>query len=291
MDIRNYFPSSGSLPPPPPVNRRSTSRPTARDEATTDNEADNQPPEAAVLNNAAGEGEDGASNASSSSDESSHFSDIRKKSNRTSEDAAQSKSSTSVSRSSASHPTATTEATVEEPEDEDASTSSLPREADVEMKRPQMARKSTGPRRWVADADGSAGNNIRSGRVVKGRPPVRRDTGAKTLPGRGRQQPPVEKKKKRFRPGQLALKEIRRYQKSTELLIKALPFQRLVRDIAKEFMIGVKFQAVALSALQEGAESFLIGMFEDTNLCAIHAKRVTIMPKDMQLARRIRGGS
>ena len=74
------------------------------------------------------------------------------------------------------------------------------------MKRPQMARKSTGPRRWVADADGSAGNNIRSGRVVKGRPPVRRDTGAKTLPGRGRQQPPVEKKKKRFRPGQLALK-------------------------------------------------------------------------------------
>ena len=62
-----------------------------------------------------------------------------------------------------------------------------------------------------------------------------------------------------------------------------------MRDIANEFMVGVRFQAVALSALQEAVESFLIGMFEDTNLCAIHAKRVTIMPKDMQLARRIRG--
>ena len=109
-----------------------------------------------------------------------------------------------VSRCSASPPTATTERTEEEPEDEDASTSSLPREADVEMKTPMMARKSTGPRRWVADADGRAGNNIRSGRVVKERPPVRQDTGVKTLPGRGRRQPPVEKKKeKRFRPGQL----------------------------------------------------------------------------------------
>jgi len=277
MDIRNFFPSSGSVLPHPPVNRRSTSHPPATDEVTTDNEVDNQPPEADVHENAAGEGEDRVSNctASSDDDESSHFSDIRKQSSRTSEDAGQSKPSTT---------------TIEEPEDEDASTSSLPREADVEMKKPQTARKSTGPRRWVADADGRAGNNIRSGRVVKGRPPVRRDTGAKTLPGRGRQHPPVEKNKKRFRPGQLALKEIRRYQKSTELLIKALPFQRLVRDIANEFKIGVRFQAVALSALQEAAESFLIGIFEDTNLCAIHAKRVTIMPKDMQLARRIRGG-
>jgi len=285
MDIRNFFPSSGSSLPPPPVNRRSTSRPTARDDATTDNEVDNQPPVEDVHNNAAGEGED------SSSEESSHFSDIRKQSNRTKEYSGQSKPSTSVSRSSAAPPTASADATVEEPEDEDASASSLSREADVEVKRRQTARKSTGPRKWVADADGRAGNNIRSGRVVKGRPPVRRDTGAKTLPGRGRLQQPVEKKKKRFRPGQLALKEIRRYQKSTELLIRALPFQRLVRDIANEFMIGVRFQAVALSALQEGAESYLIGMFEDTNLCAIHAKRVTIMPKDMQLARRIRGGS
>ena len=80
----------------------------------------------------------------------------------------------------------------------------MPREADVEMKTLMMAKKSTGPRRWVADADGRAGNNIRSGRVVKERPPVRQDTGVKTLPGRGRRQPPVEKKKeKRFKPGQL----------------------------------------------------------------------------------------
>ena len=85
---------------------------------------------------------------------------------------------------------------------EDAPTSSLPVEADAEVKRPQTARKSTGPRRWVAG--GSVANNIRSGRVVKGRPPVRRDTAGKTLPGR--LHPPVEKKKERFRPGQLALK-------------------------------------------------------------------------------------
>ena len=93
----------------------------------------------------------------------------------------------------------------------------------------------------------------------------------------------------RWRPGALALREIRRYQKSTELLIRKLPFQRLVREIAQSFKTELKFQAAALGALQEAAEAFLIGLFEDTNLCAIHAKRVTIMPKDIQLARRIRG--
>nr|AAA33907.1 histone 3 [Oryza sativa]AAA74190.1 histone H3 [Oryza sativa Indica Group] len=97
------------------------------------------------------------------------------------------------------------------------------------------------------------------------------------------------KKPHRFRPGTVALREIRKYQKSTELLIRKLPFQRLVREIAQDFKTDLRFQTSAVRALQEAAERYLVGLFEDTNLCAIHAKRVTIMPKDIQLARRIRG--
>uniref|UniRef100_A0AAV2MTS6 Core Histone H2A/H2B/H3 domain-containing protein n=1 Tax=Knipowitschia caucasica TaxID=637954 RepID=A0AAV2MTS6_KNICA len=99
---------------------------------------------------------------------------------------------------------------------------------------------------------------------------------------------PLEKPH-RYRPGTVALREIRRYQKSTELLIRKLPFQRLVREIAQDFKTDLRFQSAAIGALQEASEAYLVGLFEDTNLCAIHAKRVTIMPKDIQLARRIRG--
>ena len=87
----------------------------------------------------------------------------------------------------------------------------------------------------------------------------------------------------------MALREIKRYQKSTELLISKLPFQRLVREVAESFFPTVCFHPSAIEALQEASEAYLVGLFEDTNLCAIHAKRVTIMPKDIQLARRIRG--
>ncbi|XP_046885273.1 histone H3.3-like [Hypomesus transpacificus] len=97
------------------------------------------------------------------------------------------------------------------------------------------------------------------------------------------------KKPHRYRPGTVALREIRRYQKSTELLIRKLSFQRLVREIAQDFKTDLRFQSSAVMALQEASEAYLVGLFEDTNLCAIHAKRVTIMPKDIQLARRIRG--
>jgi histone H3 len=125
------------------------------------------------------------------------------------------------------------------------------------------------------------------------------------------------KKPHRYRPGTVALREIRHYQKNTELLLKKLPFQRLVREIAQELRSDLRFQSNALLAvilyppihpsftlesvreqlkgivrwiqLQEASEAYLTGLFEDTNLCAIHAKRVTIMPKDLQLARRIRG--
>jgi histone H3 len=97
------------------------------------------------------------------------------------------------------------------------------------------------------------------------------------------------KKPHRYKPGTVALREIRKYQKSTDLLIRKLPFQRLVREIAQDFKSDLRFQSTAILALQEAAEAYLVNLFEDTNLCAIHAKRVTIMPKDIQLARRIRG--
>lgn len=121
----------------------------------------------------------------------------------------------------------------------------------------------------------------------------------------------VQKKPHRYHPGTVALREIRRYQKSTDLLIRKLPFQRLVREIAQSYNEELRFQTSALAALQEAAEAYLVGLFEDTNLCSIRcvfsmfpplvrreidhvcfitdARRVTIMPKDMQLARRIRG--
>ena len=97
------------------------------------------------------------------------------------------------------------------------------------------------------------------------------------------------KKPHRYRPGTVALREIRRYQKSTDLLIRKLPFQRFIREIGQGFKADLQYQATGLLALQESSESYLTTLMEDTNLCAIHAKRVTIMPKDMQLARRIRG--
>ena len=100
---------------------------------------------------------------------------------------------------------------------------------------------------------------------------------------------PVKTKPHRYRPGTVALREIRKYQKSTDLLIQRLPFQRLCREIAQELKTDFRFQSTAILALQEAAEAYLIGMFEDGNLCALHAKRVTIMPRDLQLARRIRG--
>ena len=97
------------------------------------------------------------------------------------------------------------------------------------------------------------------------------------------------KKPHRYRPGTVALREIRKYQRSTELLIRKLPFQRLVREVTCGYHVDLRFQSAALMALQEAAEAYLVGIFEHANLCAIHAKRVTIMPKDIMLARRIRG--
>ncbi|KAJ3532918.1 hypothetical protein NM208_g8217 [Fusarium decemcellulare] len=98
--------------------------------------------------------------------------------------------------------------------------------------------------------------------------------------------------KRRYRPGTVALREIRHYQSNTKLLLRKLPFARLVREIALTVRPrgeGMRWQSQAIMALQEAAEAYMVHLFEDTNLCAIHAKRVTIMQKDIQLARRIRG--
>ena len=107
------------------------------------------------------------------------------------------------------------------------------------------------------------------------------------------------KKPHRYRPGMVALREIRRYQRSTENLIKRTPFQKLIREILQEYRIcpdgpgtpsvQVRFQSTAIAALQEAAENYIVGLFEDVNLLAIHARHVTIMPRDIRLALCIRG--
>ena len=98
--------------------------------------------------------------------------------------------------------------------------------------------------------------------------------------------PPAPRK---YRPGTIALREIRRYQKGTEMLLRKLPFQRLVREVAQAEKDGVRFQASAVLAMQEATEAHMINLFADTCLCCIHGGRVTIQPRDLQLARRLRG--
>lgn len=97
------------------------------------------------------------------------------------------------------------------------------------------------------------------------------------------------RKPHRFRPGTVALREIRKYQRGAELLMRKLPFQRIVREIAQDFKTDLRFKKSAIEALQEAAESYLVELFSKTNLAAIHAKRVTITPKDIQLTRRLGG--
>lgn len=98
-----------------------------------------------------------------------------------------------------------------------------------------------------------------------------------------------QRKKHRFRPGTVALREIRRYQKSTDLVIPKLPFQRLVRELAGDAMNrDLRFSRVALEALQEAAEAYAVEMFQESQICALHNKRTTVHQKDMRLARKLR---
>merc|ERR1712133_270837 len=137
---------------------------------------------------------------------------------------------------------------------------------------------------------------LRKKKMARTKQTARKSTGGKAprkqLAKAARKSAPATggvKKPHRYRPGTVALREIRRYQKSTELLLRKLPFQRLVRDIAQDFKTDLRFQSSAVMALQEASEAYLVGLMKDSNMCAIHAKRVTIMPRDIQLARRIRG--
>ncbi|GHJ84132.1 hypothetical protein NliqN6_0534 [Naganishia liquefaciens] len=150
--------------------------------------------------------------------------------------------------------------------------------------RRMIARKSTGgkvPKK--AFAPGNANDPARTGAGGSKRT-VGAAAAAAAAAGEGR--------KHRYRPGTVALREIRKYQKSTDLLLAKLPFSRVVREVTYElapYAHNLRWQSSALLALQEATEAYLVHLFEDANLCAIHAKRVTIMQKDIQLARRIRG--
>jgi len=121
---------------------------------------------------------------------------------------------------------------------------------------------------------------------------ARKRTGGKPPRRVSQPEPERTRKKHRFRPGTVALREIRKYQKSTGLLMQKLPFSRVVREIAQDMVTvnnNVRWQSTALLALQEATEAYLVHLFEDSYLCTVHAKRVTLMQKDLQLARRIRG--
>lgn len=99
----------------------------------------------------------------------------------------------------------------------------------------------------------------------------------------------LTKKPRRYRPGTVALREIRYFQKTSNLLIGKKPFERLVREIAQNMRPNVRFQTTAVEAIQEAAEAYLVKLMEDSNLCAIHAKRVTVLPKDIKLVLRMKG--
>ena len=139
----------------------------------------------------------------------------------------------------------------------------------------QIARKSTG---------GSSRRKMEHPKKISD--PSKEKAVSKSAPVSG-------KNPKKFRLGYKALLEIRKYQKSTDLLIPKLPFSRLIREVAMNLLEGRgtdwRFQSAAILALQEASEAFLVTLFEDSVLCAMHAKRITVMTRDMELARRIRG--
>ncbi|XP_061875921.1 LOW QUALITY PROTEIN: histone H3-like centromeric protein A [Colius striatus] len=126
----------------------------------------------------------------------------------------------------------------------------------------------------------------------KERAPRRRaPPGSPPPPAPPRRRPPPAEPLRLYRPPQRVLKEIRKYQSSTQLLLRQRPFARLVREICLQFTRGVdyRWQSMALLALQEAAEAFVVRLLEDSYLCSLHARRVTLQPRDVQLARRLRG--
>ncbi|KAJ5921493.1 hypothetical protein N7466_009819 [Penicillium verhagenii] len=168
------------------------------------------------------------------------------------------------------------------PAAEPATTRAEPAEASSPATSPTTSRKSTGGKAASKGVAKGTESGVKKSKAAKKTSNVQ--PGDPTPTGRRR----------RYKPGTVALKEIRRYQRSFDLLIAKLPFARLVREVALDLLpaevgASLRWQSQAIMALQEAAEAFLVHLFEDTNLCALHAKRVTIMQKDIQLARRIRG--
>ncbi|KAB8070826.1 histone-fold-containing protein [Aspergillus leporis] len=160
------------------------------------------------------------------------------------------------------------------------------------------SRSTAGKESAAAGSSGATGNASPStrgqptsiGSIKSGKRPAGASKRSDIQPG----DPTPRGRHRRYKPGTVALKEIRKYQRSYDLLLRKLPFARLVREVALDLLpadvgASLRWQSQAIQALQEAAEAFLVHLFEDTNLCAIHAKRVTIMQKDIQLARRIRG--
>ena len=147
---------------------------------------------------------------------------------------------------------------------------------------------------YVDEKDSQRSKSLRRAGIIRSNSKRRGGSkgGSKRLiPGPSAVKPRNSKMRRRFRsrPGVVALREIRRLQRTTDLLIPRLPFQRLVKEICHNINNELRFSSQGLQALQESSESFLSGLFEDSYMCTLHAKRVTLMPKDMQLARRIRG--
>lgn len=149
-----------------------------------------------------------------------------------------------------------------------------------------MARTKKPAKKWTGPGGKQPPQGVKP--IQKGR---RQQTGkGKGKPtSKGKSLPPELKKRRRYRPGTVAIRDIRKYQNTTHLLIPKAPFQRLVKEIIVEQKEGTRLQLDALRALQEAAEAYLVDLFEAAQLCAIHGKRVTLMSKDIQLARRIRG--
>ncbi|KAF9733931.1 histone H3-like centromeric protein hH3v [Paraphaeosphaeria minitans] len=147
----------------------------------------------------------------------------------------------------------------------------------------QIRKNTARPSRPIGSSQGSARKKSTAHKTAT----PRRSSGGARIGDPG----PAPKGKRRYKPGTVALKEIRKYQKSTELLLMKAPFQRLVREICQNVTTEDgpnRWQSQAVAALQEATEAFLVSLFHDANLCAIHAKRVTIQQKDIQLARRLR---
>ncbi|KAF7442174.1 histone H3 [Pyrenophora tritici-repentis] len=137
---------------------------------------------------------------------------------------------------------------------------------------------------------GKAGRGGPDGKTVTGGKPAQKALASKArrqVAGKSTRKAPVAvMKKRKFKAGTVALREIKRYQRGFELLLRKLPFSRVVREFAQVHKADIRFQRSAIEALQEATEAFLVGYFEDCNINAIHAKRVTIQEKDSQLARR-----